>query len=159
MFQGSQGRTRQGRRHGAAVPANAQVRAASGHGRGRSQAGRDRLPGWGLGRPPVWRPSPPPGRCRGRLGSSVSGGMPKTAADGGSGLMRGDAGPDGSWDLRGRDYLLSRLGEGKVTLTGYKLFVQHLPTHCSGLVEMVGVRAPTPSLLFTWRAQGRPKKI
>ncbi|XP_035920244.1 Golgi SNAP receptor complex member 2 isoform X3 [Lynx canadensis] len=36
--------------------------------------------------------------------------MPKSAADGGSGLMRGDVGPDGSWDLRGRDYLLSRLG-------------------------------------------------
>lgn len=79
----SQSRTRWGRRYGAAVPANAQVRAASGHGRGKARLGEGRLPGYSVGHAPVWRPS---------VGRGAAG----SCSDGGSGL-----GPEtlGGWLL------------------------------------------------------------
>ncbi|KAG8505030.1 Golgi SNAP receptor complex member 2 [Galemys pyrenaicus] len=47
------------------------------------------------------------------------GGMTRSAADQGSGLVPGDVESDGSRDLRSRDYLLGGLGEGKAAPTNY----------------------------------------
>lgn len=63
----SQSRTRWGRRYGAAVPANAQVRAASGRGRGKARLGEGRLPGYSVSIASV-EAECRPGRSRGQLG-------------------------------------------------------------------------------------------
>lgn len=87
MFGGSRSRTRLGRRHGTAVPANAQVRVASGHGRGRGRLGETGLLSWGLGLWPLWRPRLPAGALLEAAWKwSVPGGMPRSTANGGSGL-------------------------------------------------------------------------
>lgn len=52
------GLTPWGWRYGALLPANAQVRAPV-------RLGEAGLPGWGLGHPPVWRPSPSAGALPG----------------------------------------------------------------------------------------------
>ncbi|XP_058559161.1 Golgi SNAP receptor complex member 2 isoform X4 [Neofelis nebulosa] len=60
--------------------------------------------------------------------------MPKSAADGVSGLMRGDVGPDGSWDLRGRDYLLSRLGRSTRSSLTWDAWRQRTSSLCTQLL-------------------------
>lgn len=55
VFRGSPSPTWRGLRYGAALPANAQVRAASGHGQGPRQAWATPDPGCSLGLMPVFR--------------------------------------------------------------------------------------------------------
>lgn len=115
VFGGSRSPTRLGRRHGAAVPANAQVRVASGHGRGKGRLGETGLLSWGLGRPRLSRR----GSAGGSWKWSDPGGMPRSTCEWRVWLGAGKDVPDGSRDLRGCDYLLSRLSEGKVASAGY----------------------------------------